>query len=89
MDGGGWSVESAEDAAAANMPWPHEGLKLFCNFSCDDMLPSNGSTECWCVLFLSPGAHSPFLFVARVPSRYVGGFLQPLVLYAQLQQLAL
>ena len=23
------------------------GLARFCNFSCDDMLPSNGSTECW------------------------------------------
>lgn len=38
MDGGGWSVESAEEADAANLPWPHEGLKLFCNFSCDDMV---------------------------------------------------
>jgi hypothetical protein len=47
MDGGGWSVESAEEAAAANLSWPHEGLKLFCNFSCDDMVPENGSTECW------------------------------------------
>ena len=36
-----------EEAAAADLTWPHEGLKLFCNFSCDDMVPENGSTECW------------------------------------------
>ena len=47
MDGGGWSAKSAEEAAASNLSWPHEGLKLFCNFSCDDMIPANGSTECW------------------------------------------
>jgi hypothetical protein len=45
MDGGGWSVASADEAAAAGLEWPHEPLKLSVNFGVDDMRPENGSTE--------------------------------------------
>lgn len=32
MDGGGWSVKTEVEAAAANLSWPHEGLKLFVKY---------------------------------------------------------
>ncbi len=45
MDGGGWSVKNAQEAADAGLEWPHEPMKLSVNFGVDAMLPSNGSTE--------------------------------------------
>ena len=47
MDGGGWSCNSADEATEFGLEWPHEPLKLFVNFSCSDMTPECGSTECW------------------------------------------
>ena len=45
MDGGGWSVNNAEEAAEHNLPFPPPPLKLFLNFGTDTMSPENGSTE--------------------------------------------
>jgi hypothetical protein len=51
QDGGGWSVKTAEEAAAAGVAWPHPAYKLSVNFGVDAMAPENGSTEVW------PGSH--------------------------------
>lgn len=51
MDGGGWSVSTAEEATAHGIAWPHPPFKLFVNFGTSAMTPGNGSTEMW------PGTH--------------------------------
>ena len=44
QDGGGWSVGTPEEAAAAGVAWPHPAYKLSVNFGVDEMVPENGST---------------------------------------------
>ena len=44
MDGGGWSLSTAEEAAEHGIEWPHPPLKLFVNFGTSAMTPDNGST---------------------------------------------
>ena len=49
MDGGGWSVSTAAEAAAAGLDWPPPPLKLVVHIPCSEggATESNGATECW------------------------------------------
>ena len=51
MDGGGWSLSTAEEAAEHGIEWPHPPLKLFVNFGTSSMTPAKRSTAIW------PGTH--------------------------------
>lgn len=42
MDGFGWSLPSAEEAAGYGLPWPHDSFKLFVNVATSDIGPANG-----------------------------------------------
>jgi hypothetical protein len=48
MDGFGWSMQSAEEAAGFGLPWPHDTFKIFVNVGVHGgMGPHNGSTQVW------------------------------------------